>query len=524
VASCQVRRVPGRSLVWAIRVLPVQHTFANNSMRPFEIILIILVIATALTLMTKLTARWPIFLTLLGVLAAPWHIVGEKTHWQMFPVLAGLALLVAWHLVPTHVRVSRYRALKNPLALVAAALSVASLGLLVLIPMFSLPNPTGPYLVGTRTMYLKDTTRAEDDGGPSAMPRELMVQIWYPAAPSHNRLAAYQTKAETTLWTSYRDVLWTNSKADAPIATKDGLFNVLLFNHGWGGRRTQDTFLTEDLASHGYVVAAIDHTYNAGRVAMPDGRVIDDIFGSDPINTELRTAAQIRDAWDKELSKWVADETFVLNTLQNENLDPKSFWYGRLDTERAGAFGHSFGGAASVQVCSVDARIRSALNMDGWTFGDIRHRASNQPIMFMYQAGSMPRPQDLISNDRTVRTEAELDVGDMKQIDSSLNQYGGYKLYVSNASHMDFTDHPLVFPWRNWLKRSHIAPARVQTIVRAYVLAFFDQTLRGEQPALLQFGDSSPFHEVQIKHFAPVPNAAPAETRQPPHLATTNHP
>ncbi len=60
-------------------------------------------------------------------------------------------------------------------------------------------------------------------------------------------------------------------------------------------------------------------------------------------------------------------------------MDSKSFWYGRLNTERAGAFGHSFGGAASIQICTVDPRIQSALNMDGWTFGDIQRRAANQP-------------------------------------------------------------------------------------------------------------------------------------------------
>jgi hypothetical protein len=154
--------------------------------------------------------------------------------------------------------------------------------------------------------------------------------------------------------------------------------------------------------------------------------------------------------------------------------------------------------------------------MDGWTFGDIRHRAADQPIMFMYQTGSIPRPQDLNSKNPAARTEADLDVNDAKQIDSSLEQYGGYKLYVNDASHLDFTDHSLVSPWRNWTERGHISPARIQTIVRAYVLAFFDETLRGEKPPLLQSGNSSPFHEVQFEQFIPESKTAPAGTsRQP---------
>jgi hypothetical protein len=76
---------------------------------------------------------------------------------------------------------------------------------------------------------------------------------------------------------------------------------------------------------------------------------------------------------------------------------------------------------------------------------------------------------------------------------------------------MDFTDHSLVSPWRNWTERGHIAPSQIQTIVRAYVLSFFDKTLRGEKPGLLQSGDSSPFPEVQIEQFIPGSRAAPAD-------------
>jgi dienelactone hydrolase len=417
--------------------------------------------------------------------------------------LAGLVLLIIWQLTPMSFRSSRGVAIKNFLAPSIAILSATSLGLLLLVPMFSLPKPTGPYPVGTRILYLKDSSRTEGQGPHPGGPRELIVQIWYPAASSNNRLAAYQRMSETTLATSYRSVLWTNSRIDAPIATNGVPFVVLLFNHRWGGLRTQDTFLTEDLASHGYVVVAIDHPYNAGQVEMPDGRVIKDAFGYSPIDVAQRTSRQIRDIWNKELTKWVADEVFVLNTLQNDNLDKKSPWYGGLDTDRAGAFGHSFGGAASVQLCSVDSRVRSALNLDGWTFGDIHHRASNQQIMFLYGTKHGLRPQDLSSKDPAVRTEAELDVSDAKQIDASLKQYGGYRLYVDTASHMDFTDHSLVSPWRNWTEPGHISPARIQTIVRAYVLAFFDETLRGGKPGLLQSGNSSPFHEVQIEEFSP---------------------
>lgn len=483
-------------------------------MRLFEIILILAVLATAMTLWVKSPKKWLISLTLLGVLVCICHVVLEGTHWQMFPVLAGLLLLIIWLSIPGKLRASYFPVASKILSVSVALLSLVSFSLLLLVPMFSLPKPTGPYPVGTRILYLKDLSRVEQHEPNHKLSRELVVQIWYPAIASKNHLAPYQRMSETTLATSYRSVLWTNSRMNAPIATNGGPFIVLLFNHRWGGVRTQDTFLTEDLASHGYVVAAIDHSYNAGKVAMPDDRIIQDAFGYDPIDVTKRTSGQIRDVWNKELTTWVADETFVLTALQNENLDQKSFWYGHLDTSRAGAFGHSFGGSASVQVCSFDPRIRSAVNLDGWTFGDIRYRAADQPIMYIYGANNTPRPENLTSKDPVARTEAELDVSDARQINSSLQQYGGYKLYVNETSHMDFTDHSLVSPWRNWTERGHIAPSQIQTIVREYVLAFFDKTLRGEKPTLLQRGDSSPFPEVQIEQFTPSSKAPPAGAPQ----------
>ena len=470
---------------------------SRNAMRLFEVILIAILLAAAVVQMTKSLPGWSRFLTALAVLVALWHAIHEGTHWQMFPALAGLILLVAWQLIPASRRTSRYAAMKKPVAVAAAVFSIATFGMLLIVPMFSLPKPTGTYPVGTRIIYLKDSSRTEDKAEKPGTPRELIVQIWYPADPSNNHLAAYERLSETIPATSYRSVLWTNSREDAPVATQGGPFPVLLFNHAWGGRRTQDTFLTEDLASHGYVVASIDHTYNASRVVLPGDRVIDDISGGDAIDPDLHSASEITAIWNKELSKWVADEIFVLNTLQSDDLDQKSPWYGRLDTQRAGALGHSFGGAAAVQLCSVDPRIRSALNMDGWTFGDIRQRAAGQPAMFVYGITTSTGQQD--SN--PVGAEAELDTTDRNEVDASLRQFGGYKVSISKTSHMDFTDHPLVSPWHSWIHPNHISPTRIQTIVRAYVLAFFDQTIRGANPSLLRSGTPSPFQEVQIEHW-----------------------
>ncbi len=69
----------------------------------------------------------------------------------------------------------------------------------------------------------------------------------------------------------------TNSCLDAPIA--EGAHPVILFSHGYTGAFTDYTFIFEDLASRGYVVASVDHTYEATAVEFPDGRFVKSVFG-----------------------------------------------------------------------------------------------------------------------------------------------------------------------------------------------------------------------------------------------------
>ncbi|WP_433970096.1 hypothetical protein [Tunturiibacter gelidiferens] len=193
-------------------------------MRLFEVILIAILLVAAVAQLTKSVAHWSRPLAVFGVLVATWHVIHEGTHWQMFPVLAGLILLVAWQLIPASRRASRYPAMRSPVAITVALLSITTFGLLLIVPMFTLPKPTGTYPVGTRIIYLKDSSRMDDRAEKPGTSRELVVQLWYPADASNNHLAAYQTTSETILATSYRSVLWTNSREDAPVAAQGGPF------------------------------------------------------------------------------------------------------------------------------------------------------------------------------------------------------------------------------------------------------------------------------------------------------------
>lgn len=478
-------------------------------MRTLEIILVSLIAGAAICL---LMGRWPRTARLLAafaLLAAIAHATIEGAHWQMIPAYAatGILCLAAWKPGGDQMRLQKIAAWP---AMLLASVSVL---FSFLLPMFHLPEPTGPYPVGTSFLYFKDSTRIEDAAPAGGSARELLVQLWYPAQPSHNRFARYREPRETNALSSYQSVIFTNSLRDAPIAISGAPFPVIIFNHAWHGRRTNDTFLIEELASHGYIVAGIDHTYNASQVAFPDGRVVRGIASNEIDNPETSTAERVRAIWDKELLKWVADQRFVLDRLAHMDRLAGTPWFGRMDTNNAGALGHSFGGAAATAVCAADPRVHASVNMDGWFFSAIRVRGPNQPLLFI----TATTAQGDETTDPKAKVEAALDAADFADVKTSLRKFGGYLLSVNGAEHEDFTDQPLISPLRMFSHRGALPASRIHEIARRYVLAFFDKTLRRQDPAVFH-PRSAPYTEASLETWqvndSEIPPLNSSEERQ----------
>src|SRR3954468_22176860 len=154
----------------------------------------------------------------------------------------------------------------------------------------TLPAPTGRYPVGTVDLHLIDHSRANPW---TATPprRELMVSLWYPAtdadrypraphmlpaAAAHFGSAAgagstlYDIPARSVDFAATR----TSGHEGAPVARHKRPFPVVLYSPGAGDPRTWETTEVQDLASRGYLVVTIDHTYDASEVQFPDGRVV----------------------------------------------------------------------------------------------------------------------------------------------------------------------------------------------------------------------------------------------------------
>jgi dienelactone hydrolase len=274
---------------------------------------------------------------------------------------------------------------------------------------------------------------------------------------------------------------------------------LLLFNPAWGGQRTQNAYMVEELASHGFIVVAIDHTHNSIPIAFPGGQVLNlsDPQGvHDPVTSVLQEQIAY---YDHELKQQTDDDLFVLDQILKQNSDPDNPWFGTIDTARIGALGHSFGGAVAVEAAFRDARIRAALNLDGWNFGELGNAPLGKPLMLMYEDSAPPTQAFRVPHDPAI-VRVPLDSWDAQNVQRTLTESGGYMLSIRGASHFNYTDRGLYSPVRKLTEAGPIKPERVHAIANRYALAFFSEALNGEQePILHQAG--SPYAEVTFEEW-----------------------
>jgi dienelactone hydrolase len=348
-----------------------------------------------------------------------------------------------------------------------------------------LPEPTGPCPVGSTSLYLSDVSRPDPwAAGMSA--RELMVSLWYPATPSDGPRARYMTPAESELLLASRGLtsvpqdalstVRTNAVSDATPAGRQRSHPLVVLSPGFTMPRSTLTALAEDLASHGYVVAGIDHTYESDATAFPDGRV----------TTCLAREAPRSGRGEKVAAGRAADVSFVLDELTGAH--PAGPGAGLIDPSRMAMAGHSAGGAAAIAAMLADSRIRAGLDMDGATHAQIPDDGLSRPFLFLgkqsnYTPGSRggipgkPGPASTWERDWKLLT--------------------GWKrwLLVAGAIHASFTDLALLAEQIGIGIGAGLPGSRSLDITRAYVRAFFDQHLRSKPQALLD-QPSSRYPEV----------------------------
>ncbi len=324
--------------------------------------------------------------------------------------------------------------------------------------------------MGTTALWLTDVSRP-DPWAAEMNARELMVSLWYPAAPSDGPRAPYMTPAESRLQLTSRGItgvppdalstVRTNAVIDATSAGRQRSLPLVVLSPGFTSPRSTLTALAEDLASHYYVVAGIDHTYESFATAFPDGRV----------TTCLAREAPRRGKafWEKVVTGRAADVSFVLGELTGAH--PARPGAGLIDPSRIAMAGHSAGGAAAIAAMLADSRVRAGLDMDGSTHARIPDHGLSRPFLFLgKQSNYTPGSGGAVT---TWERDWKLLTGWKRW------------LLVAGATHASFTDLALLADQSGIDIGAALPGARSLDITRAYVRAFFDQHLRGRPQALL---------------------------------------
>ena len=208
----------------------------------------------------------------------------------------------------------------------------------LLFPNLKSIQTTGEYSYTSCVLELTDTSRIEDyksDGSP----RKLPVLVYYPH--------------------------------------EDGIVNntcpLIVFSHGGISTKTSNLSLYKELASHGYVVVSIDHTYHA-------------------LNTEINgVKIHIDSGYMKELKaedshsdidnsyacfqKWMKlrtyDINFVIDTFIEKSSNESNSFYPLIDANRIGVAGHSLGGSASLGVARHRNDIKAVIALESPYLCDI---------------------------------------------------------------------------------------------------------------------------------------------------------
>ena len=421
------------------------------------------------------------------------HFFIEGYRWQMVPLYVLTLLLTLSSLMKIKLQTD-WPAAVSYLTVILLAVSTA---LPVLLPVPKIPVPSGILPVGTTSFELTDESRKELYSGKDES-RSFMVQVWYPANPlPENKQAKWMSRSDIygpaistflnmpSFFLDHLALAKTPAYLEAPIADTNEPYPMIFFSHGWNGFNAQNSGQMIELASHGYFVVSINHTYGAVVTVFPDGTIANnnpDALPEGAPDNEYEIAAR------QLVDQWAGDIAFTLDSLEGWSNDSSNTYFSKLDFSRIGVYGHSTGGGAAIQFCGTDERCKAVLGMDPFmrpVSAEVIENGLSQPAFFMFSQGWA---DDIGSKNNQLFDQFNPGVPESKGV-----------IVIDGTRHYDFSDLPLLSPIAPQLGlKGPLQGTRVVEIVNSYLLDFFELTLNGKTSSLFK-GSFTDFPEVRSK-------------------------
>ncbi len=486
-------------------------------MRIFEILILFTLLGSVVFTFVKKNKRpkWVFYLPSVNLFFLLLHLLIEGYRMQMFPAYLLMIIFFSTNLraVLKPVSIENIISSKRLIALRFAGATFALLFYSVAvflpnnIPLFKVPEPTGTYKIGTKQLAFINNTREETWTKEEGDFPNISARVWYPAKSVEDYKKAGYMKSSDIVF-SYLNHVKTNSYWDAEISDSENRFPILIFGHGGGGFNVQNTIQMEELASHGYIVFSLGHAYESAVCNYPDGTYIKNSWeGMEPQIREMNKAGRItkvlRHYYEGDtltlserkkvmrkvhsdcpvelssLRRWAADTRFFMDELEKMNKDKAGVFSRKMDLDKIGIFGMSFGGATAIHTGIHDNRIKAVIDFDGYAFGDVIDEGLEAPVMLFSN-------QYAVGRDEVIYLQA---------------QQEAYSVSINGARHANFNDSYL------WMKSFRpffigtlgtIEPERMNTILNSYTLSFFNKHLKGKDNLLLD-SETSEFPEVDFR-------------------------
>ena len=349
----------------------------------------------------------------------------------------------------------------------------------------ALPPPTGRFAVGRTLREWTDVTRVDPYAADPSEQRSLVTWIWYPRSRVPEAPAAVYVPPA---WTPAAQILGVqtagltaHSAEDAPVADDHAAYPVVLLSPS-GYPPLLLSGLAENLASHGFVVVGINHTYETLMTPFADGHSVAmnpaAIAGAlSPQSGAHREVFRRR----ADVCRYkVADMAFLADHL--DDLGTNDPLAGRLDLGRIAAIGHSFGGGAALQWCRDDPRCAAAVNLDGALWTEVGQLGLARPVLQVLA----PHHEFDVGPDEPIKagmapdadwyvTERAITFGGWATVDRTGKP--AYSVMVTGATHLSVTDAPFLpllpdSPTAAPLAAATIAPQDMLTVMNTLVVGF----------------------------------------------------